>query len=763
MIRSVLKGGSDADVTKAVVYGKRLKLYPLSQAANPPPTVFVDAVDVEFDSTIPYDIRFFESLDRMVQAEPWLERDRAMIDPLKTIGIERGKPFKPDANRQQILQSAIQEAKAFLDARYDTFPPYYDGGRWFFPITDEMHNSVMSDWKTPDSYPVDARGTGYTLAFFSAKHLGEAQYYLLTGNAKDGKPLDGKSTYRLRVPANAPVTQYWSMTVYSRDTHAFIKNATRVGRSSQSPGLKKNADGSADIYFGPKAPAGQESNWVPTAPNGRFEVLARFYGPQKPLFDKTWRLPDIEKVAAQDNSNGYPTPETALRVQDEQDYQHAIHAYRFFYPTVSMEGTFQGTRDAGAEDNKNVMILAGSPRHVLFTGNSDTPYMGAVLNLKQSGPMVIDLPAGSYLGVINDHHFRYVHDVGIPGPDAGNGGRHLILPPDYKGEVPPGYYTARSNTNLVYLAARALPAGGDMKGALEAQRRVKIYPLSQAANPPAFTFLDMTDKGINVTLLRWEDNLQYWEKLHKVLQEEPALEEFRPMYGMLAALGIEQGKPFAPDARMKAILEQAAKAGRAQMLVAGFGSSRPDRVVWNDRKWEWAALRYENGDFELPTGIDVEARDRWFSQAVAASPKMFLRTAGAGSLYWLGLRDKNGAYLDGSKTYKLSVPQPVPQKLFWSVTVYDSATRSQIQTDQDKAALRSLVELKDVATTGATDLYFGPNAPAGKERQWIKTNPGKGWFVYFRLYGPEGPAFDGSWKPGDFEEIAPPSIGRALQ
>jgi hypothetical protein len=451
--------------------------------------------------------------------------------------------------------------------------------------------------------------------------------------------------------------------------------------------------------------------------------------------------------------NGYPTPETARRVQDEQDYQRAVQAYRFFYPTVSMEGTFQGTRDAGAEDNKGAIILAGGPRHVLFTGNSDTPYMGAVLNLKQSGPMVIELPAGSYLGVINDHHFRYVHDVGIPGPDAGKGGKHLILPPDYKGEVPAGYFAARSNTNLVYLAARALPAGGDMRGALDAQRRIKIYPLSQAANLPGFTFLDVTEKGINVTLLRWEDNLQFWEKLHKVLQEEPALEEFRPMYGMLAALGIEQGEPFTPDARMKAILERAAKAGRAQMLVAGFGSSRPDRVVWPDRKWEWAALRYENGDFELPTGIDVEARDRWFSQAVGVSPKMFLRTAGAGSLYWLGLRDKDGAYLDGGKTYKLSVPHPVPQKLFWSVTVYDSATRSQIQTDQDKAALRSLVELKDVATTGATDLYFGPSAPAGKEGQWIETNPGKGWFAYFRLYGPEGPAFNGSWKPGDFEVV----------
>jgi hypothetical protein len=162
-----------------------------------------------------------------------------------------------------------------------------------------MHQSVMSDWRTPDSYPVDARGTAYTLAFFSAKHLGQAQYYLLTGSDKDGKPLDGKASYRLRVPANAPVTQYWSMTVYNRDTHTFIQNARWVGRSSQTPGLQKNADGSVDIFFGPTAPSGQESNWVPTDPHGRFEVLARFYGPQKPLFDKTWKLPDIEKVAAQ--------------------------------------------------------------------------------------------------------------------------------------------------------------------------------------------------------------------------------------------------------------------------------------------------------------------------------------------------------------------------------------------------------------------------------------------------------------------------------
>jgi hypothetical protein len=215
----------------------------------------------------------------------------------------------------------------------------------------------------------------------------------------------------------------------------------------------------------------------------------------------------------------------------------------------------------------------------LFTGNSDTPYMGAVLNLKEAGPMVIELPAGSYLGVVN-HHFRYVHDLGIPGPDAGNGGNHLILPPDYKGEVPAGYYQARSKTNLVYLAARALAASGDMKGALASRE------------PTGFQLPGHDRKGIDVTLLRWEDKLQYWEKLHRILQEEPALEEFRPMYGMLAALGIEQGKPFAPDVRMKAILERAAKAGRAQMLVAGFGSSRPrpDRLARSQVGMGGAAL-----------------------------------------------------------------------------------------------------------------------------------------------------------------------------
>jgi hypothetical protein len=300
LLRSILKSGSDADVKTAVSYGKRIKLYPLSQAANPPETVFIDAMGNAYDSTIPYDLRFFESLDRFVQREPWLVRDKAMIDQLKGIGIEKGRVFNPDEPTKTILNAAAREAHAWLDMKYQTmFAPYYDGRQWVFPIAPEVVNGLQTQFVNPDSYPVEGRGVTYTMAFFSTKHSGAGQYYLMTLKDKDGRGLDGAKTYRLTVPANAPVKQYWSATAYDRETHALIREMPRAGRSSQSLGLQANADGSVDIWFASKAPAGKESNWVPTSTEGKFEVLFRFYGPEKPVFDKTWSLPDIEPVAAQ--------------------------------------------------------------------------------------------------------------------------------------------------------------------------------------------------------------------------------------------------------------------------------------------------------------------------------------------------------------------------------------------------------------------------------------------------------------------------------
>jgi hypothetical protein len=300
LLRSILKSGSDADVAAAVAYARRIKLYPLSQAANPPATTFVDAIDVVYDSTIPYDLRFFQSLDRVVQMEPRLARDKLMIDMLKSIGIEKGKSFNPDAKTQDILASAAREAHAFLEIRYEgMFTPYFDISRWALPALPDYLKASQDGFSDPNAYPFDSRGLVFTFAFFTPKHLGEGQFYLMTVSDKDGQNFDGSKSYRLTVPANAPVNQYWSATVYDRATHGLIRDMPRSGRGSQSPGLQKNPDGSVDIYFGPKAPAGKDSNWVPTNPSGKFEVLFRFYGPEKPLFDKTWKLPDIERIAAQ--------------------------------------------------------------------------------------------------------------------------------------------------------------------------------------------------------------------------------------------------------------------------------------------------------------------------------------------------------------------------------------------------------------------------------------------------------------------------------
>ena len=449
---------------------------------------------------------------------------------------------------------------------------------------------------------------------------------------------------------------------------------------------------------------------------------------------------------------GYPTQDTANRARNDADFERAVTAYRFWYPAVSVEGIFNGNRAVGIQDNEAMGIAAAGPRQVGFTLNSDTPYGSATLDLK-NGPMVIEMPAGPYIGLADDHYQGWILDFGLPGPNGGKGGKHLILPPDYQGETPEGYQVGRSHSYKVLLAIRALPVGGNVQAAIDALRKITIYPLATVTDPKPMTSVDTSDKPMDSSSLRWEDNIQFWEKLHEIIEAEPLVDKFLPMYGLLSALGIEKGRPFAPDARMKGILERAAIAGRDQLLVSAFDSARPDRLAWPDRKWEWLGLVPGSAQFETPAGIDLEARDRWFAQAIVTSPGMFRRSPGAGSLYWLAARDGAGAYLDGAKSYRLSIPLPVPAKLFWSVTAYDSQTRSEIQTDQDKAALRSMFELKDVTGDKPVELYFGPAPPAGHEDRWIKTAPGRGWFAYIRIYGPDQAAFDASWRPGDFEEV----------
>jgi hypothetical protein len=300
LFRSNLKSHNSADVARSIDYGKRFKVYPLAQASSPAPTIFTDAKDVTFDSTIRYDASFFEHLDRIVQSEPWLQRDRAMIDPLKSLGIEKGKPFKPDDATKARLTAATREAGTWLEAKYDAgLPPFFSAtSRWTFPAPPDLVKAAQEAYADPNSYPIDTRGLAYSYAFVGIKRLGAGQFYLISIRDKDGRSFDGGQTYRLTVPANPPVEQYWSVTAYDRQTHALIKNMPRASRSSQIPELQKNADGSVDIYFGPAAPAGKDTNWVPTDPARKFELMFRTYAPTKALFEKSWVLSDVEKIGS---------------------------------------------------------------------------------------------------------------------------------------------------------------------------------------------------------------------------------------------------------------------------------------------------------------------------------------------------------------------------------------------------------------------------------------------------------------------------------
>jgi hypothetical protein len=297
LLRAVPATGSEQDVAKAAEYLKRIKLYPLEQANDPPQTTFLDATGVVFDARIPYDLRFYRSLDRIIQTEPWLERDRAMIDILASIGLEKGTPFAPDDLTVEMLSTALTRAHAWFDARYGGFGGFFPDSRWFFPVDMSLARAAVSGFSDHDEYPIDARGLTYYWGFSSIKHAGANQLYLFATDDASGDPLNGSRGYRLHVPADVPVGQYWSATAYDRETHTLIRDVSHASRSSLTPDLETNNDGSVDLHFGEQPPNGTTSNWIPTRSGEQFEVIFRFYGVQPPVLEKIWKLPDLENVS----------------------------------------------------------------------------------------------------------------------------------------------------------------------------------------------------------------------------------------------------------------------------------------------------------------------------------------------------------------------------------------------------------------------------------------------------------------------------------
>ncbi len=294
LLRTVPKSWRTEDMAKAVAYLKQLKLYPLSQAANPPPTRFIDLADVLFDGLPQYDVRFFEALNRMVQAEPVQEKDKQMMNILRFIGIENGKPFNPDPKTAKILTSAVLEARDWIDVRNPP-QPYFPGKQWLTP-GEPVALETGFTFETAEYFWTDARASAYRAAFAAPKKMGAGSFYLFGGFDEAGQLLSGANRYHLTVPPNVPVRQFWALDVYDVVTAAFIRESPRVSLCSFDETVHKNANGSVDIYLGPKAPQGKEANWIPTKSGAGFFLIFRLYGPEKPLFDKTWQLPDIEKI-----------------------------------------------------------------------------------------------------------------------------------------------------------------------------------------------------------------------------------------------------------------------------------------------------------------------------------------------------------------------------------------------------------------------------------------------------------------------------------
>ncbi len=354
------------------------------------------------------------------------------------------------------------------------------------------------------------------------------------------------------------------------------------------------------------------------------------------------------------------------------------------------------------------------------------------------------------LGIIDDAWFNYVGDVGNAGPDKGKGGKFLLLPPGYTGEVPDGYFVFRSPTfgNLFFW--RGFLVNGDPKPAVEMTKKfTKIYLLSQAKNPPPMRFLNLSGKSFSTI---HTNDFTFFEEVNRLVQEEPNSAMTPDTLGLLASIGIEKGKPFEPDARMRKILTEAAAVGNATARANLFRSRVKEGYLYPNSAW---FTPFIGGSHEfVQNGVRLlDARTAFFYYATGITPAMAAKMVGVGSQYGGAFVDSEGKPLDGSKTYKLHLPPDIPAKNFWSLVVYDNQTRSMLQTDQQFPSIGSQKKGMVINPDRSVDVWFGPTAPAGHEPNWVQTVPGKGWSVLLRIYGPLQPWFDKTWKPGEIEWV----------
>jgi hypothetical protein len=442
--------------------------------------------------------------------------------------------------------------------------------------------------------------------------------------------------------------------------------------------------------------------------------------------------------------NQYPTKESIELLLDSMDFHGATQSFLWGIPIASFANfQYYLHQDFGFGQFDLMETKTLSDKLGILTANATTPYILCTPNLSETGPVVIEVPAGSIAGMVDDFWQRPITDIGLSGPDQGKGGKYLITPPGYEGEKPDDYFVFESPTNNIFMGLRIIEPDPDKYNTLKEGFRIYAYKdradagKSVYKNPPGKYFFG-PPRG-----------MAFWERLHEVLNREVVAERDRFLMAMLKRVGIEKGKPFNPTPRQIELLEDAAYVGQA-MAKANDLAKRSTEPYWEGANWKIAlgldpTQRMENYD-------QLDERAEWMYEAVSTSAGMVTTTPGVGSIYLASYADKDGDWLQGDKSYTLHVPANPPAAQFWSIAVYSWDSRTLINNPQERAGQSSREDLIK-NSDGSFDLYFGPEAPEGKEKNWVQTIPGQGWWVYLRFYAPTKEYFDKTWSMGDFEKM----------
>ena len=455
--------------------------------------------------------------------------------------------------------------------------------------------------------------------------------------------------------------------------------------------------------------------------------------------------------------DGAPLPETAQKAYDYLDTMRAVDVFLKAMPAASVAALMNGPHSIGADASNKVMIMDKlmDSKPLFLTGNTSTLYVVPSLDLNVDGPTVLEVPPGM-LGAFNDAWFRYMSDIGPMGPDKAKGGKFLVVPPGYEGEIPEGYFVIKSSTYKVWVFMRGSIANG-LDAAVKNAKTLKVYPLAKKDNPPKTEFFSGSNKSFNTV---HPNDATFYEHIDHIIQYEPLEMIDAETRGLLASIGIEKGKKFAPDARMKKILtDGVAIANAIARTIVWYPRPEVNMEgirVYPDTNSAWIMAWVSKNVFfngKDKHTMNSDARVMFHYPYTAVTPAMAVSIPGKGSDYATAFVDADKQPFDGSKTYKIHIPANVPAADFWALTMYDTQTRSQLQTSQPFPTLGSQDKGFDQNKDGSYTVYFGPKAPKGKEGNWLETIPGKSWFTILRMYGPEKAWIDKTWRPSEIEVV----------